>query len=45
MFRDSPFPWFLPAIGIFAIVPSAATLVMVVAAVLYCLMGALRDGR
>ncbi|HFF6218585.1 TPA: hypothetical protein ACGCHS_004189 [Stenotrophomonas maltophilia] len=38
MFRNGPFPWFLPAIGIYAIAPGAPSLVLVVAAFLYFLM-------
>lgn len=35
MFRNGPFPWFLPAIGIYAIVPGLHSLVLVVVAFLY----------
>ncbi|WP_414540163.1 hypothetical protein [Stenotrophomonas forensis] len=45
MFRNSPFPWVLPAIGLFAVVPNPATLVLVVFAFLHYVMGVLRNGR
>ncbi len=35
MFRNGPIPWFLPAIGIYAIAPGAPSLVLVVIAFLY----------
>lgn len=45
MFRNSPFPWVLPAIGFFAAFPNPATLVLVVFAFLHYVMGAMRNGR
>lgn len=45
MFRDSPFPWVLPALGLFALVPNTATLVLVVFGFLHYVMGGIRNGR
>lgn len=45
MFRNSPFPWVLPAVGLFALAPNPATLVLVVFIFLHYVMGVLRNGR
>lgn len=45
MLRNSRFPWVLPAIGLFAVVPNPATLVLVVFAFLHYVMGVMRSGR
>ncbi|WP_277380667.1 hypothetical protein [Stenotrophomonas maltophilia] len=45
MFRNSPFPWVLLAIGIFAAVPNPVTLVLVVFGFLHYVMGSMRNGR
>jgi len=45
MFRNSPFPWVLPAAGLFALVPNPATFVLVVFGFLHYVMGSMRNGR
>lgn len=44
MFRNGPFPWFLPAIGIYAIAPSFHALVLVLASFVYFFVGRRNGG-
>jgi hypothetical protein len=45
MFRDRPFPWVLPAVGLFAIAPHPASFVLVVFGFIHWLRAELRNGR
>ena len=45
MFHNSPFPWVLPAAGLFAPVPNPATLVLAAFAFPHYVTRVLRNGR